>query len=348
MDQDLPKGISEKSNLGRYWTKPVAELAGLPHRTFCSEEAERHRIFSLLTFALIDGYFCGNKNGDQGEYPWRSGQRRPDGVYKGGRYLGHNIACIAVDENGELVDFDFNHNELFNSSAEHAESRLVRRVFSLNQIHDKWQLFGPLPLDRREYGTTFYGLTIYTSLESCAQCSGVMTLANAKSVVYLQSDPGQYRVGNMLYNLTRKMDSGAQLAGAHAVRPKTVSKYGAPEPIDASAFGFGYKEQLEDGYEQFAKQVKADPERFWWRSAPDAAPNTSDSMTTFLCSDLARDVFAAAAGELASMTVAHGDFAPARADGKNDGVKTNAEALEQARAFLRHAVEVARRGTPHR
>ncbi len=52
---------------------------------------------------------------------------------QGDRYLGHNIACIAVDENGSILDFDFNHNELFNSSAEHAEARLVRRLFSLNQ-----------------------------------------------------------------------------------------------------------------------------------------------------------------------------------------------------------------------
>src|SRR3981189_2447238 len=43
------------------------------------------------------------------------------------RYLGHNIACIAVDGNGEIIDFDFNHNDLFRSSAEHAESRMVRR-----------------------------------------------------------------------------------------------------------------------------------------------------------------------------------------------------------------------------
>src|SRR5262249_60859373 len=35
------------------------------------------------------------------------------------RYVGHNIACIAVDGNGEIIDFDFNHNHFFRSSAEH-------------------------------------------------------------------------------------------------------------------------------------------------------------------------------------------------------------------------------------
>ena len=121
-------------------------------------------------------------------------------------YFGHNIACIAVDENGEIIDFDFNHNELYNSSAEHAEARLVRRIFSLNQAYDHWQTHGAgesfIP-----YANVFNGVTIYTSLESCAQCSGIMTLANMLRVVYLQSDPGQYLVGNILYNLSRPVPS---------------------------------------------------------------------------------------------------------------------------------------------
>ena len=48
-------------------------------------------------------------------------------------YLGHNIAAIAVSPTGRIVDFDFNHNELFNSSAEHAEARLLRRLFALGK-----------------------------------------------------------------------------------------------------------------------------------------------------------------------------------------------------------------------
>ena len=60
------------------------------------------------------------------------------------RYVGHNIACVAVDGNGEIIDFDFNHNEFFRSSAEHAESRMVRRLFSLTDIFDSWKTGQPV------------------------------------------------------------------------------------------------------------------------------------------------------------------------------------------------------------
>ena len=48
-------------------------------------------------------------------------------------YLGHNIAALAVDDLGRVIDFEMNHNDLFRSSAEHAESRLVRRLYQLGQ-----------------------------------------------------------------------------------------------------------------------------------------------------------------------------------------------------------------------
>ena len=94
------------------------------------------------------------------------------------RYLGHNIACIAVDGNGEIIDFDFNHNDFFRSSAEHAESRMVRRLFSLTDIFDSWKT-GRVPGKPRAASLT--KVTLYTSLESCAQCSGVMSLARGQA-----------------------------------------------------------------------------------------------------------------------------------------------------------------------
>ena len=45
-------------------------------------------------------------------------------------YRGHNIAALAVGPTGKIIDFEFNHNKL-NSSAEHAEARLVKRVYEL-------------------------------------------------------------------------------------------------------------------------------------------------------------------------------------------------------------------------
>src|SRR5207245_7885348 len=122
---------------------PVAELVSLPAPVLEEGEVERHVLFSRLLMALIDRYFNGNKHGRGGDYHgWREAQKE-GGQLAGGDYLGHNIACLAVDAPGEVTDFDFNHNEVFNSSVEHAESRLVRRIFSLTQIYDNWATRAP-------------------------------------------------------------------------------------------------------------------------------------------------------------------------------------------------------------
>ena len=342
MTDPLPPGFDAEKGLGYYWDKPVSTLAKVEAEPISAPAAERHRLYSLLTFALIYAYFNGNKNGLEGEYPWRTAQRRDNGTYLGEGYLGHNIACIAVDENGDVVDFDFNHNELFNSSVEHAEARLIKRIFGLNQIYDKWELWGPAK-KAVPYGTTLSGMTVYTSLESCAQCSGIMTLANAMKVIFLQSDPGQYLVGNMLYNLTRPIESTLKGAFLES-RPTPPKRYSAPEPIDASTFGFSYKNELDKAYENYAKTV-GDARPF--HISP-RGKNSSSGITTFLCTDDARNIFAAADKELATIILQHPDYQPARSDGQIDGVKSNAAVLDHVRGFLAHAVTMGRRGTPHR
>ena len=40
-----------------------------------------------------------------------------------------------VGTKGRIMDYEFNHNNVFDSTVEHAESRLVRRLFALNQIY---------------------------------------------------------------------------------------------------------------------------------------------------------------------------------------------------------------------
>jgi tRNA(Arg) A34 adenosine deaminase TadA len=354
-----------------FWERPLHELGKVDIAAFSPEWAERHRIYSLLTMALIHGYWNGNKSGADGVYPWRRKQRLPDkdppadeespppGRYAGDtrfgdRYLGHNIACLAVDENGEIIDFDFNHNDLYNSSAEHAESRLVRRIFSLNQVFDHWQTESEKDRERVKYDSVFSGTTIYTSLESCAQCSGVMTLANVKRVVYLQSDPGQYFVGNILYNLSQAEAPKAMLRMHDAIednyaRPPVVKpKYRAPEPIDASLFGFKYKGELESGYLNFVEvcgELKKVP--FFQGPGPNDEKKYTKGLTSFLCTDDAKDIFEAATKEFSGMSLQYGTFAPVLSDGKAKGF-SNDKVLTHSKKFLEHALNQGNRGTPHR
>lgn len=349
-----------------FWDKPLHELGKVTVDHIGAEWAERHRIYALLTMALIKGYWNGNKLGPDGIYPWRKNQRlpitddfpAPPGRYAGDRYIGHNIACLAVDLNGEIIDFDFNHNDLYNSSAEHAESRLVRRIFSLNQLYDHWQTESEDGRKRVSYDSVFTGTTIYTSLESCAQCSGVMTLANVKRVVYLQSDPGQYFVGNILYNLSQAkaptaMFKAKKLGSDEAyTRPPVIGpKYRAPEPVDASLFGFPYKKQLESAYLEFIDLCDKRKEIPFFQG-PEAKdePKYTGGLTSFLCTDNAKSIFDAAGTELETLNLAHADFAPVLSEpGKQEQrAFSNEWVLAHAKKFLDHALKQGNRGTPHR
>jgi len=186
--------LYKRSLLTEYWSKPVSQLNVVDLKTAALDLGapvgrERHRIYCNLLMKLIHRFWNGNKRGPLGTYPWRVNQLVEKGIYRGDlfpndlldplrvrwdRYLGHNIACIAVDGRGEIIDFEFNHNDFFRSSAEHAEARMVRRLFGLADIRDSWRTGERLPKKSRAF--SLKDVTLYTSLESCAQCSGVMSL----------------------------------------------------------------------------------------------------------------------------------------------------------------------------
>jgi tRNA(Arg) A34 adenosine deaminase TadA len=290
------------------------------------------------------------------------------GYYEGGSYLGHNIAAIAVDARGRVIDFDFNHNELFNSSVEHAESRLLRRLFSLTQLFESWEparhaadssangnpsatflvamSLGPKDAAGAEaqdgtqpqahaqaaprrtgYGSLLSDVTIYTSLESCAQCSGTMTLADVREVVYLQPDPTQYLVGNLLWRATRTTGYGPR----------------APESVPASRAGVAAFGALDRANREFAERVRKEP--FFRRGSS----TTGVSITSFLCTDAARAVMREAADEFHDFVVAHPTYVrPSRDDKAVPGGLTNAEVLEETHQFLEYVRNEGQRGTPHR
>ncbi len=318
--------------LGDFRTKTVGEVAAVAVHKFSPQEKERHKLYSLMLMALMYKEWNGNKYGADGTYPWREGQRQTNGTYSGGHdYKGHNIAAIAVDRNGEVIDFDFNHNALFRSSMEHAEARLVKRVFDLNQVQDsrRSNSSGRTEHESKKYGDMLEDVTIYTSLESCSQCTGIMMLGRVKDVVYLQPDTGMYNIGNILYNLTNK------------------SGLSAPEPIAASDFELPYFKQLSDGFRDFKAGMGAEKPFVVF---PDGKKKTTSSITSFLCTDIARDIFKAAHDEFVALDAAsleYGDFKPEDSQ-KSKGTKlSNKEVLTEVKDFFGYAVKNGNRGTPH-
>jgi tRNA(Arg) A34 adenosine deaminase TadA len=320
-----PPVLDPNAPLAKYWNKTVSELAAVEQFSFTPEMAERHHLYSLLVMALVRGFWNGNKHGQDGNYPWRRNQKLPNGIYAGGRYLGHNIACIGVDGFGEVIDFDFNHNDLFSSSVEHAESRLVRRVFSLAQVYDDWHVRRSDDVSKsQDYMNILSNVTIYTSLESCAQCSGIMALGKVKAVVYLQHDPGMYVIGNILRNLT-----------TDALR--------APLPVSADRVGLAYYSDLNKAFKEFFKEVLANP--FY---EDGSTVDKSQSITSFLCTDKALEIFDRAFKEFMSFEPQYPDFCPGDSGKADPRVLSNLKVQAHIRSFYQYAVDCGQRGTPHK
>jgi tRNA(Arg) A34 adenosine deaminase TadA len=354
---DLPI-LNQNDPLGRLWNDKtrIWDLALLKPTEFDDGEKERHTIYAYALMKLLKEYWNGNKKGITGEYMdrkeqlWQAASNgrkvyRPNKmddplqpVLRPRDYLGHNIAAIAVDGNGDIVDFEFNHNEVFCSQVEHAESRLVRRIFSLALLDEGWNLASFRPTNKP--ATNLGNVTIYTSLEPCAQCSGIMALSAVKRVVYLQRDFGTYVISNILFNLTQ--GTGIQ----------------SPQPIPANEFGFEYFERLNAGFKEFSKKVTKETP-FWTHPTDSRANETVPSVTSFLCTDTAYKIYEDASNNFDHLSLKHGDFpknsTPPPSDSESTSaqaaaqfqVKTNAEVLKKAQTFVSEAVRIGRRGTPH-
>ena len=353
-----PPDLDHNSPIYKSWNASLQDLAQVDVSNVLPDLnnkgfKERHKIYSLLLMKLIQRFWNGNKRGPLGVYPQRARQiESPSGKafrYRGDRgervdnsdpnriswdrYLGHNIACLAVDGNGEIIDFDFNHNDLFRSSAEHAEARLVRRLFSLTDIMDSWKTGAQILGKSRAFSLT--DVTLYTSLESCAQCSGVMSLGRVGHVVFLQHDPGAYRIGNIMYNLAGPDPSGKTLAFA-------------PLPIPGDAIDLLHFKNLDNSYAAFANARKQAKARGNVNGAffisPDGTPDYAPSITSFLCTDDAFAIFSQGGDDFDNMQLSD----PGAKSLVNPTSWTNQECLDHAKQFYAYADVQGFRGSPHK
>jgi tRNA(Arg) A34 adenosine deaminase TadA len=352
-----PPGFADQDPINHYWNKQLRDIVSIDLSKDAPELAddavkERHRIYCHLLMKLIVRFWNGNKRGPVGSYPLREkqieAQQTQGKRYKGDmitnpegsrinwdRYLGHNIACIAVDGNGEIIDFDFNHNDFFRSSSEHAESRMVRRLFSLTDIRDSWKIGQPIGDKSRAFSLN--DVTLYTSLESCAQCSGVMSLGGVKQIIYLQNDFTAYMIGNIMYNLANR-----------------IGKFpGAPVPIPASEIGLPQFNPLNDANLTFVKNINEAKNRndishaFFVSQDGSSVKDFSPSITSFLCTDAAYDIFKTGGQALDTMKL---NFPERRHPNEPDHpeILTNEQCLNEARDFYKYADMEGYRGSPHK
>jgi tRNA(Arg) A34 adenosine deaminase TadA len=310
---------------------------------------------------IVAAYWNGNKFGPRGTYYARDVQvdrevgpksgsyyvyRATGRAYRGQQrdlgdsYVGHNIAALAVNGAGHLIDFEMNSNEVFDSSMEHAEARLVRRIINLAE---SWEAQDWIPAvqkvtagegattdekDKELRRTNLEGITIYTSLESCAQCAGIMALGNIEEVVYLQRDPGMFCIGNILYRFRQNKDSTA-------VRP--------PRPVAAKEFedGTSYFDLLGEAFECFKRAI-ARVGKFYVPPSGNRGNPDPPSITSFLCTDEAFDIFNHGGRRLEGMQLQDPTYRPGQ------GAMTNSEVHKDASTFLNdYVINRGRRGITH-
>jgi tRNA(Arg) A34 adenosine deaminase TadA len=315
----------DNPQLQHYWNLPVSDLCTVAVPPADQSGAwpmwqERHRLYMYLLMGIGWFYWCGNKDGRFGTYPYNDPATPQDPPWLSGDYRGHNILAVAVDGRGQVVDFDFNHNNLFSSSAEHAEARLVRRLYALANVGGAWAPTDPDSSD----GTSLQGFTVYTSLESCSQCSGIMALAGVENVVFMQQDPGEYLIGRILHNLT-------------------PPSFQAPLPISGHDILLEEFDELGNAYADYLSEIATGKPFF--TPSDGSSPDPGKSITSFLCTGAARGIYAGGRAKM-NGTLLYPTFTPS-IPGESD-VCSNQQVQEACLTFLNYAVKLPNRGTPHR
>jgi tRNA(Arg) A34 adenosine deaminase TadA len=87
---------------------------------------------------------------------------------------GHNIGCVMVNSNSLPISWNVNCVTILDDGTQHGEVRVVQDFLANNITSGKY----------------IGGNTVYTTLEPCAMCTGMMTMNKAKRCVYVQADPG--------------------------------------------------------------------------------------------------------------------------------------------------------------
>lgn len=113
------------------------------------QQQERDHILSLAALAVVH----------------RDWQAAPDA-------RGHNIGAILADADSVPVFWARNTVSMSDNASQHGEMRLIQEYLNCKGV-----------------GKYAKGLTVYTTLEPCAMCAGMMAFTKVSRVVYVQADP---------------------------------------------------------------------------------------------------------------------------------------------------------------
>jgi len=171
-------------------------------------EAERDAIYTLVAYAVV-------------YKDWQTtGWQDPDHA------RGYNIGGVLVDParpaGEQLLCWARNSVIKTRNGTQHGEVRLITNYLDM------------VP------ATKLKGFKLYTTLEPCAMCSGMMTLQSLQTVVYGQTDPG---FGGAIERLT--LNSSGQ--------PKGWCPY--PRGVQSSASPLPIRQRIDSAYAQVQGQT---------------------------------------------------------------------------------------------
>lgn len=147
-------------------------------------QEERDEIYMLLAYAVV-------LNDWQDDVSWES--------EAGKKSRGYNIGSVLVAPDGQIVNWARNCNIALKNGTQHGEIRLMTGYLNRARIMSLW------------------GYTIYTTLEPCIQCAGMMIMSNIERTVYGQTDPF---FGNCIERLT--IDSKKWNKNGYEPYPRTI------------------------------------------------------------------------------------------------------------------------------
>jgi len=200
--------------------QPITSKLSLPFQEYSqkndSVQTELDEIYSLLAYSIV-------------YQDWQ-----PDSVPRFER-RGYNIGTVLVDKNNEAVHWALNCVNSTDNATQHGE---VRAITSYLDSLAAYNL--------RDF-------TLYTTLEPCVMCAGMMTMTSVKRVVYGQKDVD-------FSNALERLSLDTEKLGGYAPYPRTVLPDPAPtqfrNELD-SAFKYFLETEEEKYLAKFLTTTKA-------------------------------------------------------------------------------------------
>jgi hypothetical protein len=170
-----------------------------------------------------------------------------------------------------------------------------------------------------------------------------MSLAGVKQIVYMQNDFTAYKIGNIMYNLANRTpikDKDGNVTGSFP---------SAPVPIPASKVRIAEFDKLNQGNLDFIAKMNGGSEPFFSSAS---FVDRDPSITSFLCTDTALDIFKAGGDNLDNLQLQFGKFRFPIQDPLSRELEkqalTNEDCLAEAQKFFEYVDVEGYRGSPHK